>query len=192
MSAIIEFTTITNGLKALGAVLSRTCGGRPGQPDGGRLGRRFWRGLMLRAPISNSPDSLSGETELAVWDSVIDSLRFIDDQHGDSPQREAFRVYARKLLWTAFSRLGWQPQPGEETEADAAAQSPDCGARGAGRSGGDGGGPPQVRRACARSHGRASGAARADCQGRGLFGRSTNLRRTFCAWRASRRATRSA
>ena len=28
-----------------------------------------------------------------------------------------FRAYARTLLWTAFSRLGWLPQPGDETEA---------------------------------------------------------------------------
>ena len=31
--------------------------------------------------------------------------------------REGFRDYARSLLKTAFNRLGWQPRPGEETEA---------------------------------------------------------------------------
>ena len=72
---------------------------------------------MPLAPISISPAACL-ETELAVWDSVIDSLRFIDVQQGDPcPSREAFRIYARKLLWTAFSGLGWLPQHGEETEA---------------------------------------------------------------------------
>jgi aminopeptidase N len=60
---------------------------------------------------------LSNETELAVWDSVIECLRFIDDQHAGSPLREGFRVYARNLLRTAFNRLGWEPQPNENNEA---------------------------------------------------------------------------
>ena len=81
------------------------------------MGDGIGRAQTLRPPISNSPERLSDETELAVWDSVIESLRFIDDQYADSPQRERFRAYARKLLKTAFNRLGWEPQPGEDTEA---------------------------------------------------------------------------
>ncbi len=60
---------------------------------------------------------LSNETELAVWDSVIECLRFIDDQHAGSPLREGFRSYARNLLGAAFNRLGWEPQPNEKAEA---------------------------------------------------------------------------
>ena len=64
---------------------------------------------MPLAPIYDLTGRLSGETELAVWESVIDSLQFIDVQQGDSPQREAFRIYARKLLWTAFEQSRMAP-----------------------------------------------------------------------------------
>ena len=64
---------------------------------------------------------LSDETELAVWDSVIESLRFIDDQYAGSSLREGFRAYARDLLTPAFNRLGWEPRPGEEAGICAAA-----------------------------------------------------------------------
>jgi aminopeptidase N len=60
---------------------------------------------------------LSDESELAVWESVIASLRFIDDQQAASPQRESFRAHARDLLSPAFKRLGWEPRPGEDTES---------------------------------------------------------------------------
>ena len=71
-------------------------------------------GLDAPAAYLELTRRLSNETELAVWDSVIGSLRFIDDQYADSPQREGFRAYARTLLRTAFNRLGWEPQPGEK------------------------------------------------------------------------------
>ena len=105
-----------NGLQALGAVYRELAAA-----DRVSLIADAWAGVLagLDAPGAylDLTGRLSGETELAVWDSVIDSLRFIDVQQGDSPQREAFRIYARKLLWTAFSGLGWLPQHGEETEA---------------------------------------------------------------------------
>ena len=61
--------------------------------------------------------SLPDESELAVWDNVIESLRFIDDQHTGSPLREGFRAYARELLRPALKRLGWEPRPDEEAES---------------------------------------------------------------------------
>ena len=60
---------------------------------------------------------LFDETELAVWERVIESLRFIDDLYADPTQREAFRVYARPMLRSALNRLGWDPRSGEESEA---------------------------------------------------------------------------
>jgi aminopeptidase N len=60
---------------------------------------------------------LSDETELAAWESVIASLRFIDDQYADPTLREAFRAYARPVLRNALERLGWDPRPGDDSEA---------------------------------------------------------------------------
>jgi aminopeptidase N len=74
-------------------------------------------GLTAPAAYLELTRQLSSENELAVWDSVVGSLRFIDDQYADSPDREGFRVYARSLLRTAFDRVGWEPRASEDTEA---------------------------------------------------------------------------
>ena len=74
-------------------------------------------GLDAPASYLDLTKRLSDETELAVWDGVIGNLRFIDDQYADSPQRERFRAYARGLLRAAFSHLGWEPRPSEQSES---------------------------------------------------------------------------
>jgi aminopeptidase N len=74
-------------------------------------------GLIPAATYLELTRQLSDESELAVWEIVIDSVRFIDDLNTDATSREAFRVYARLLLRSAFDRLGWEPRPGEESEA---------------------------------------------------------------------------
>ena len=48
---------------------------------------------------------LVGETELAVWTQVLTSLREIDDLERGSPDREAFRAYARGLLAPVLARI---------------------------------------------------------------------------------------
>ncbi len=74
-------------------------------------------GLDAPATYLDLTKRLSNETELAIWDGVIGNLRFIDDQYAESPKREGFREYARSLLTAAFSRLGWEPQLGEQSES---------------------------------------------------------------------------
>ena len=49
-------------------------------------------GLNAPAAYLDLTRRLSDETELAVWDSVIGSLRFIDDQFGDRPGGRAFAI----------------------------------------------------------------------------------------------------
>jgi aminopeptidase N len=72
-------------------------------------------GLNTPADYLDLTRTLSDETELAVWESVIESLRFIDAQFAGLPLRERFRDYARSVLKTAFNGVGWQPRPDEET-----------------------------------------------------------------------------
>ena len=105
-----------DNLKALGAAFHRLSA-----PDRVSLIADAWAmvlaGLNTPADFLDLTKRLSDETELAVWDRVIDSLRFIDDQITDSSQREAFRDYSRGLLKNAFTRLGWQPRADEEAGA---------------------------------------------------------------------------
>ena len=102
-----------DGLKALGAAFHQL-----EAADRVSLMSDAWAmvlaGLDTAADYLELTKRLSIETELAVWNSVIESLRFIDDQYPGSSQRERFRDYARGLLKSAFDRLGWQPRPGEE------------------------------------------------------------------------------
>jgi aminopeptidase N len=56
---------------------------------------------------------LGGETELAVWTQVASDLRQIDDLARGSPEREAFRAFARRLLAPVLARTGWDAKPGE-------------------------------------------------------------------------------
>jgi aminopeptidase N len=74
-------------------------------------------GTLTPASYLDLTKRLSRETELAVWDNVIGSLRFIDDQYAGSQSRDTFRAFARNLLKGAFGRLGWEPRTGEEPEA---------------------------------------------------------------------------
>ena len=74
-------------------------------------------GLSAPSAFLELTRHLSDETELAVWESVIENLRFIDDLNADRTQREAFRAYVRPILKRALDRLGWEPRPGEESEA---------------------------------------------------------------------------
>jgi aminopeptidase N len=54
---------------------------------------------------------LSGETELAVWTQVLQSLREIDDLERGSPDQPAYRTYARGLLAPVLERVGWNEKP---------------------------------------------------------------------------------
>ena len=105
-----------DGLKALGAAFHHLQAA-----DRVSLMADAWAmvlaGLNTPAAYLDLTTRLSNETELAVWDSVIENLRFIDEQYGRSSAREGFRDYARSLLKTAFNRLGWQPRPDEEIES---------------------------------------------------------------------------
>ncbi len=56
---------------------------------------------------------LSGETDLAVWTQVLASLREIDDLERGSPDRAAFRAYARGLLNPVLAQVGWDAKPNE-------------------------------------------------------------------------------
>ena len=105
-----------DNLRALGASYNRLAAA-----DRVSLMADAW--AMVKAGLSPPADyleltgRLSDETELAVWDGVIESLRFIDDQYAALPQRQPFRAYAQGLLRRPFNRLGWEAKPGEDTEA---------------------------------------------------------------------------
>ena len=60
--------------------------------------------------------ALGGETELVVWTEVADAFREIDDLEHGSPDREAFRAYARSVLRPALTRIGWDSKPGDSDE----------------------------------------------------------------------------
>src|ERR1700733_9186366 len=54
---------------------------------------------------------LGGETELVVWTQVLESLREIDALERGSPDRPAYRAYARGLLAPVLARVGWDAKP---------------------------------------------------------------------------------
>lgn len=56
---------------------------------------------------------MDGETDLAVWNSVVGALRMIDDLERGEPGRTAFRACARRLLQPVLAQLGVDPKPGE-------------------------------------------------------------------------------
>jgi aminopeptidase N len=60
---------------------------------------------------------LGGETELVVWRSVLDALHQIDNLLRGAPERDAFRAYGAGLIHPVLDRLGWDPKPGETSEA---------------------------------------------------------------------------
>jgi aminopeptidase N len=56
---------------------------------------------------------LSGETELAVWTEALKDLREIDALERGSPDRPAFRDYARTLLAPVLVQVGWDSKPSD-------------------------------------------------------------------------------
>ncbi len=62
-------------------------------------------------------ESLSGETNRAVWDQVIGALGFVRDLIDDSAQVEAFQGYVARVLRVPFARVGWERRPGESEDA---------------------------------------------------------------------------
>lgn len=59
---------------------------------------------------------LSGETELVVWTSVLDTFRQIDGLARGAAVRGKFRDYARLLLEPLLTNLKWEPTPGAPPE----------------------------------------------------------------------------
>ena len=59
-------------------------------------------------------DAMRDEREGAVWQQVIENLVYLDDVFAGTPTQESVRAYGRSLLRPVMSRLGWQPQPGED------------------------------------------------------------------------------
>jgi aminopeptidase N len=53
----------------------------------------------------------AGETELGVWEGIVGSLQEIDQITGNSPDRAAFRAFARGLLSPVLARIGWDAMP---------------------------------------------------------------------------------
>ena len=74
----------------------------------GKTGPAGWLGLVRQLP----PDS-----DLAVWEPVIDRLETLDLLMRDSPDRAAFRAFASELLRPILGLLGWDAKPGEKAEA---------------------------------------------------------------------------
>src|SRR5579862_4577243 len=74
----------------------------------GKTGPDAWLGLVHQLPP---------ESELAVWEPVIERLSEIDMLMRDSPDRTAFRAFAGDLLRPVLGLLGWDAKPGEREEA---------------------------------------------------------------------------
>jgi puromycin-sensitive aminopeptidase len=56
--------------------------------------------------------SFREETELPVWQSLLQGLGWCERFLSDGP-REHFRSWIRGLLWPAMDRIGWEPREGE-------------------------------------------------------------------------------
>jgi puromycin-sensitive aminopeptidase len=56
--------------------------------------------------------SFADETELPVWQSLLQGLGWCERFLTDGP-REHFRSWIRGLLWPAIERIGWEPREGE-------------------------------------------------------------------------------
>ena len=73
-----------------------------------------WAMVMAgRAAVANYLDlarQLSDETEHAVWEAAVASLRMIDDLIVSSPARNDFRAFARNLIRPVLERVGWEPR----------------------------------------------------------------------------------
>jgi aminopeptidase N len=60
---------------------------------------------------------LSDETEHAVWETTVASLRMIDDLIVGSPAHNEFRAFARNLMRPVLERVGWNPRPDDTAES---------------------------------------------------------------------------
>ncbi|MBB2188855.1 M1 family metallopeptidase [Gluconacetobacter azotocaptans] len=82
------------------------------------LGDQFALFQAGQAPLAAYLDLVAGlsdqkETSIAVWQDTIAHLRQLDTMERGSPQRPAFRAFARALLAPQLARLGWTPRDGE-------------------------------------------------------------------------------
>jgi aminopeptidase N len=80
------------------------------------LGDQYALAQAGRAPLADFLDltrGLGGEDSLAVWSEVIARLEAIDTLERGTPERTAWRAYARGLLSPVLARLGWTPRAGE-------------------------------------------------------------------------------
>ena len=57
-------------------------------------------------------ESFGGETELPVWQSLLQGLAWCERFLTGGP-REHYRSWIRGLLWPAMERIGWEPREGE-------------------------------------------------------------------------------
>jgi aminopeptidase N len=58
-------------------------------------------------------EALGDESERAVWEQVIASLRFFAELADDEGDRAAFDRYVERVLEKPFARIGWDARPGE-------------------------------------------------------------------------------
>ncbi len=62
-------------------------------------------------------EALRNETNLALWEEILDHLELIDNLEVGRSEREHFRSYARSLLASVFLRVGWDAKSGEDHAA---------------------------------------------------------------------------
>jgi len=77
-------------------------------------------GLAGAAPASRIlalAGRLPDDANPLVWSAVVGSLRSLDRRWGDTPERAAFRKYARDVLTPLADALGEEPRPGEAVYA---------------------------------------------------------------------------
>jgi len=67
-----------------------------------------------RSPVDfcRFAESFAEETELPVWQSLLQGLAWCERFLTDGP-REHYRSWIRGLLWPAMERIGWEPREGE-------------------------------------------------------------------------------
>lgn len=98
------------GLRALAAAWPRLPGA-----DRVNLLADAWAMVQAdRAGIESFLDltrHIADETELGVWENVIESFRAIDRLARGTPAHAPFRQYVVSLLRPSLARLGWDPRP---------------------------------------------------------------------------------
>ena len=75
-------------------------------------GRRSSPGVARAVDFCRFAASFAEETELPVWQSLLQGLAWCERFLTDGP-REHFRSWIRGLLWPAIERIGWEPREGE-------------------------------------------------------------------------------